>query len=307
MNPIGDGQYEVIYLKGHPGLSTSNSDFPKPGSWHSKDVFVPHPTIPDAWKYVTRLDDRITLVNGEKIMPLDIEGRVRQDKLVREAIVVGVDRPVPGILVLRTSNSDHLSDDAYIEAIWPSIADANSRAEAFSQIMREMIAVLPSNTVYPQTDKGNVIRAQAYVKFADIINQLYSRLEEGTKDGLKLSIPELEDFIISALRDNCGVSIPSPNHDFFTAGVDSLRAIQMRRILQSSLDISGRTLPPNVIYEHGSVKKLASYLYFLRSGEAIGNGHGLTDMRSLINKYSNFQQSVVSVNPNCICIIARHS
>lgn len=200
--------------------------------------------------------------------------------------------------MLRTSNSDHLSNDAYIEAIWPSIADANSRAEAFSQIMREIIAVLPSSTMYPQTDKGNIIRAQACVKFADIINQLYSIMEEGTKDSLKLSIPKLEDFIISAFRDNYGVSIPSPSYDFFTAGIDSLRAIQMRRILQRSVDICGKTLPPNVIYKQGSVKKIASYLYFLRISKAIGNsGHDITDMRSLIKKYSNFQQSVVSVNP----------
>lgn len=61
--PIGNGLFEAVYLQSHPGLAPSiaNSDDPAPGSWRSKDVFAPHPSIPDVWKYVTRMDDRITL------------------------------------------------------------------------------------------------------------------------------------------------------------------------------------------------------------------------------------------------------
>ena len=135
MNPLGDSTYECIYLKGHPALSTSNSDFPAPGSWHSKDVFVPHSTIPDVWKYVTRIDDRVTLLNGEKVLPLPVEGRIREDKLVREAVVVGVDQPIPGLLIFRAKAADHIPDGAYLDAIWPSVIDANSRAEGFSKLL----------------------------------------------------------------------------------------------------------------------------------------------------------------------------
>ncbi|KAK2607921.1 hypothetical protein N8I77_006562 [Diaporthe amygdali] len=272
MNSIGGGQYEVVYLKGHPGLTTSNSDHPRPGSWHSKDVFVPHPTIPEAWKYVTRLDDRITLVNGEKILPLDIEGRLREDKLVREAMVVGVDKPVPGLLAFRATASDHLSDEAYLDAIWPSVADANSRSEAFAQITRDMIAVIPSSTIYPQTDKGNIIRAQVYNKFSDEIKQLYSRLDETPEGGLKLNIHELEEFITSAFKSHAGVLIPSVEDDFFSCGVDSLRAIQIRRFIQKSIDVGRNELPSNVVYEHGNVRQLAIYLYSLRCGARLTNG-----------------------------------
>ncbi len=62
VSPLGDNLFEFVYLKGHPALSSLEvSDDPLPGSWRSKDVFTPHPTIPDIWKYVTRLDDRVTL------------------------------------------------------------------------------------------------------------------------------------------------------------------------------------------------------------------------------------------------------
>ncbi|KAJ8113813.1 hypothetical protein ONZ43_g5059 [Nemania bipapillata] len=143
MYPIGDNQFECVYLQGHPGLSTWNSDDPEPRCWHSKDIFTPHPTIPDIWKYVTRIDDRITLVNGEKVLPLPIEGRMRDHDLVREAVVVGVDRPIPGLLLFRSEASSSLSPSSFLEAIWPAVEQANLRAEGFSQITREMICHHP--------------------------------------------------------------------------------------------------------------------------------------------------------------------
>lgn len=84
---------------------------------------------------------------------------MREDELVREAAVIGVDQPILGLLIFRAKRADYMSDEAYINAIWPSVADVSSRAEAFSQITREIISLLPSNVEYPQTDKGSIIRA----------------------------------------------------------------------------------------------------------------------------------------------------
>ena len=86
---------ECIVLDGHRAKSISNSDDP-PNSFHTSDLFVAHPSIPNAWKFVGRADDRVTLLNGEKVLPLPIEGRIVQDPLVREAVVFGMDRAVPG-------------------------------------------------------------------------------------------------------------------------------------------------------------------------------------------------------------------
>lgn len=289
MNPLGDDLYECVYLKGHPALSASNSDVPAPGSWHSKDVFTPHPSVPDIWKYVTRIDDRVTLINGEKVLPLPIEGRIREDELVREATVIGVDQPIPGLLVFRASIADHMSDEAYIEAIWSSVTDANSRAEAFSQITREMIRPIPSNIEYPQTDKGSIIRAQVYAKFEDQIKELYAKVESN-EGGLKLDVPALENYVMKSFRDIIGVPLESPETDFFTAGIDSLKAIQMRRIIEKSVDLDGKKMSPNVIYEKGNAKELARYLVALREGEELQQGDESSLMRRLIGKYSEFQQ-----------------
>jgi len=108
MKPLEDGTYEAIYLKGLPTLVASNSDDP-PLSFHSKDLFIPHAIIPYAWKHVGRLDDRLTLTNGEKVLPLPIEGRVNEDPLIKEAVVFGAGKSPFGLpcrtlmLMLRAS------------------------------------------------------------------------------------------------------------------------------------------------------------------------------------------------------------
>lgn len=294
MDPIGDNQFECVYLKSHPGLSVSNSDDPAPGSWRSKDVFEPHPTIPDTWKYVTRLDDRVTLSNGEKVLPLPIEGRLRQEEIIREAAVFGVDRAIPGLLIFRAS--DELPDDEYLEAVWPAIIDANSRAEGFSQITKEMVGLIPSDVEYPRTDKGSIIRAQIYRKFADKINELYERFDGDAEGNLKLDLAGIEAFLSDTYEAITGHPLESIDTDFFNADIDSLRAIQMRRIIQKTLDLKGQQLSSNVVYEHGTVKALAQYLFSLTSGESEQNEDKVPLIESLIQKYSTFGEVVVCLS-----------
>jgi hypothetical protein len=297
MDPLGDGSYECIYLKSHPGLSTSNSDYPAPGSWRSKDVFVPHPTESDIWKYVTRLDDRVTLSNGEKVLPLPIEGQIRQHDLVREAVVVGVDRAIPGLLLFRSDKgANSLSDEEFIEEVWSVVAKANANAEAFSQITREMIVVLPTGTEYPRTDKGSIIRAQVYRKFATEITEMYAKLDQASSGTLRLDLSGIESFLMTLYEEISGSKAHDPTMDLFSAGIDSLRAIRMRRKIQQKLDLGGHRLSSNVVYEQGNIAALARYLFALGQGEQKHETKATDLMRALINKYSNFGAGDVAVS-----------
>lgn len=97
--PLKDDIYECVYLYGLEALVVTNSDNP-PKSFHSKDISVKHPKL-DAWKHIGRLDDRLTLINSEKVLPVPMEGRIRQDPLSVECCTFGTGRPVPSILVFR--------------------------------------------------------------------------------------------------------------------------------------------------------------------------------------------------------------
>ncbi|KAI0185904.1 putative NRPS-like enzyme [Xylaria flabelliformis] len=293
MCPIGDGQFECVYLQGHPGLSTWNSDDPEPRCWRSKDIFTPHPSIPDAWKYVSRIDDRITLVNGEKVLPLPIEGRVRDHYLVREAVVVGVDRPIPGLLLFRSQAADDLSNSSFLEAVWPVIEEVNLQAEGFSQITPEMIRIIGPDIDYPRTDKGSIIRAQVYKQFSVEIENMYERLERSSEGTAKLDLSAIRELILSTYERIVGSHIGSIDTDFFTAGVDSLKAIQIRRVIQDTLYLGGKHLETNVVYNCRNVRRLADHLFSLSQGTGVENESVQSSMERLIREYSRPVETVL--------------
>ncbi|KAK5629598.1 hypothetical protein RRF57_005313 [Xylaria bambusicola] len=291
---VGEGVYEAVYLKSHPALmpSTSNSNDP-PGSFHSKDLYTPHPTIENAWKYVARDDDRITLLSGEKILPVGMEGAVRESPLVRDSLMVGNDRLTPGLLLFRSTAAADLSDDEIIDAIWPLIEPANKVMDEYARITRDMIIVLAADVEYPATDKNNIIRAASYRKFEDVVEKLYNKHVETNCVLKTLNLRELEEYVFQVVRDRAGIEVPDYETDFFAAGVDSLRAAQVRRLLQQELDLNGHSLPTNVVYDAGNVAKLAARLFSMRTGEQLQNGHStgkteLVEMEELISEFSSF-------------------
>ncbi|GES56856.1 NRPS-like enzyme [Aspergillus terreus] len=291
MKPISDDLFECVYLSGHPALTTSNSNEP-PGSFHSRDVFTPHPTIPDRWKYVTRVDDRITLVNGEKVLPLPIEGTIKQSPLVQEAVVVGVGKTVPGLLIFPSTDANMLSSEDILHLLAPTIDEANSRAEQFSQISRDMVVVLPSDAVCPRTDKGSMIRAQVYAKYADIIDEMYTRLDRGTDGTLQLDQASTETHLLKLCRDELGFPLPSVDADFFAQGMDSLKAIHLRRLILREFRIDdGKAIPQNIVFETGNITRLAGHIHSIQSGQAAPAiaADDLALMPDLIAKYAAFR------------------
>jgi acyl carrier protein len=308
MKPVYGDVCELIVLEGLKSKNTSNSDDP-PNSFHTRDTFAPHPTIPDAWKFIGRLDDRVTLANGEKVLPVPIEGRIRQDALIREAVVFGIARDIPGLLVFRSEAARDLSDGDFISAIWPVVAEANLRAEGFSQISRDMIVPVSADKPYPQTDKGTIIRAQVYAVFAKQIDQVYERLLQnasssagkGQRELLRLEESELREFLQEMVRAELSIHLENSDSEFFAAGIDSLKAIQLAGLVKKQLYLGsnpeGVKLDQNTIYEKQNVSGLARYIYALQTGkEEDGDDGELELMNTLIERYSSFPKRSISLS-----------
>ncbi|KAK0369853.1 hypothetical protein CLIM01_12793 [Colletotrichum limetticola] len=299
MDEVSPGIYECVCLDGIPSKSTSNSDSP-PNSFRTRDLFVKHGTQPDWWKYVSRLDDRFTLINGEKVLPIPIEGRIRQEEIVKEAIVFGEQRSYPGALVVKADNAASLNDAEFVEAIWPAVEAANAKAESFSRIPRELIIVLPSETQYPRTDKGTFIRAPFYQQFEKEIQIAYDRYENEEEGGrLSLVGQELEIWLLQQLKKQLGIDLPSADADFFASGVDSLHCIQMWSLIKREVDLGGRQsyLGQNVLYESGNIRKLSEHLVALRNGQVDGVQDELRKMQDLVAKYSSITPHVACTAP----------
>ncbi|KAL0944906.1 nrps-like protein [Colletotrichum truncatum] len=285
--PRGPNLFECCVLPGWPSKVATNQD---DGSYCTKDLFEPHPTIPKAWKYIARLDDTIALVNGEKFNPVHMEGTIRSSKNITECVIFGVGRPSLGALIVPAASLAGKTEEEILEAVWPVVESASRNVEAYARVSKNMIKLLPYDCAYPRTDKGSVIRQAFYKRYAQEIDEVYDKADAGSGDLKKLSLPELKDFIRQGIIQTLSKKVQlDDDTDFFTLGLDSLQAIQMRSDILRTIDIGGNKLGQTVVFDHPSINKLSTYLYSLGSGEGVQTDVSIeSEIRDLIEKYDTF-------------------
>jgi aryl carrier-like protein len=287
----GEGLYELICGEGWPSrVATNRPD----GSYATRDLFVRHPTL-NAWKYSGRIDDVIVLEKGEKANPLPIEGAVRQDELVEEAVVFGPGKPHFGIMIVLSPLATGLSEVEIIDRLSPLIESSQTLLPAYAKISRDMVLLLPPGTPYPRTDKGTVIRKAFYAHFSKEIDEAYTDKVSSTTRTLSES--ELREFIRSEtqavlyLKDTS--SLPD-DQDFFELGMDSLQASQLRAVLVQNVNTNGERLDLNIVFDYPSVGSLAHKVHSISLGSSPTTASSSVEdeMKSLIEKYGNFDQHV---------------
>ncbi|XPT03556.1 hypothetical protein M3J09_012647 [Ascochyta lentis] len=285
--PQGPNLYECTVLPGWPSKVASNRP---DGSYATKDLFEPHPTIEKAWKYVARLDDTIVLINGEKFNPVMMEGTIRSHKAVTETVVFGAARPYLGMLIVPSPATIGLSSEEIIDRIWPVIEEANRTAEAYARMTRHMIRVLPHDCQFPRTDKGSIIRQAFYKQFSPEIESAYD-LAAASEGSLKaFDVSELESFIRTTVTN----SLPQAEDidrsaDFFSLDLDSLQSILIRTDILKTVDIGNNKLGQNVVFEYPSIAALSAHLHSLRTGTTEEQTSVEETMKDLIARYSNFK------------------
>lgn len=281
--PRGPNLFECCVLAGWSAKVASNQP---DGSYTTKDLFEPHPTIPRAWKYIARLDDTIVLVNGEKFNPVQMEGRIRSDGGVTEAVVFGSGRPYLGLLVVPSAPTSKLSREETLLLVWAAVEAANKSVEAYARISRDMVKLLPHDAQFPRTDKGSVIRQAFYKAYAEEIDAAYD-IADSNGDRRVMGREELEKFLASTVTEMMSKSdAVRADADFFSLGMDSLQAIQLRSEILRNVDISGCSLGQNVVFDYPSVEKLAAYLLSLTIGGQSAAVYVEDEMQTLIEKYS---------------------
>ncbi|KAL1623618.1 putative NRPS-like protein biosynthetic cluster [Neofusicoccum ribis] len=286
----GGGLYECVCLQGWPSKVTSNRP---DGAYATKDCFTAHPTLPDAWKYYCRLDDTLTLNNGEKANPLQLEGAARQCALVDEAVMFGAGKARLGLALVLSSEGAAAPRDRVVEEMFAAVEPAHATLPAYAKIDPEMVMLLPPDTQYRVTDKGTVIRQAFYKQFAAEIDAMYE--EKAAADALALDEPELRDFIRKEVA--AVLALPDPaaladEQDFFGLGMDSLQTTRLRTAFVKKLDLAGKQLGLNCVFDYPSVAALAHHLYALRTGEDASQVSKEEEMQALIEQYSTFVEHV---------------
>lgn len=294
MEARGPNLYELCVREGWGSKVATNRD---DGSYATKDLFEPHPSIPDAWKYYARLDDTIVLENGEKANPLLVEGVIRQDSNVAEAVVFGANKARLGAFIIPATTSN-LEDAELVDAVMPKIEEMNANMPAYSQLSKDMIRVLPRDVDYRRTDKGTVIRAAFYRDFAKQIDAAYVDKQSGT---LVLPRSELLEVLRAEMQKRVALKagvVLGDDADLFSLGVDSLQAIQVRSFVLQNLKVDGDKVGRNFVFDFPTLGKMADEIVRLQSGGPEREVVGVEDrISAMIEKYAEFPQHVPLNNP----------
>lgn len=290
--PRGGDTYELFVLDGWPmKVMTNQPD----GSYATKDLFIKHPTIPDTYKFIGRIDDTLVMVNGEKTNPVPMELTLRSSPYIADAVIFGAGRIQIGALILPTEAGKDYSPSELVKLVAPIVALANAEAPSHSQLASEALEFLPYGTVIPRADKGSILRPRVYKEFEGIINEVYKRLEgDIDEDGKRRLTNEAE--ARTAIRGIISKMVDRPinnledDTDLFNFGLDSLQSSRIRNAIQREIYLGGKKLSLNVVFDHPSITQIARLLVAMSSGNegALARRGSLEIMLELVKKYSSF-------------------
>ena len=235
-------------------LKQQNKSNRQDGSYATGDLYIPHRTRRDVWKYVGRGDEVIVMVrplyrfepcrltgqnNGEKASPAPIETVLRSCPAIADALVVGPNRDQLGaILFLKPSSSLSEPD------LGALLERANAASPSFAQISADMCLFLPAGEgkALPKSSKGTVQRGMAYDVFTEEIDRLYGgSARDGSQGGRegppkrKRTLQEVERDIeraILAVAPARNGDTLGRDADLFNWGVDSLMATRLQYGIQ---------------------------------------------------------------------------
>lgn len=288
--------FELIVKQEWPHRGKANRP---DGSFATADLFEQHPTIPNAWRYHSRADAQITLVNGTKFDPTPVETKILCSeagrRILGDAMVFGTGREVPGVLLVPKWGIDFVSDDQVIDNLWPTIKKMNNQAQNHARLRRASLVVARGKErgaeALPKSSKGTVLRREAESIFTGEIEEAYG--DEHISESDKHDAPNTEIMDeLTKLFDNVLGRRISPTDDLFAQGVDSLACSRVRKSISqrffSETDIS---LPLNLLYEQGSIEHLSSYIERCHSsGSEVGKENATSDeqlMLDLVEKYQH--------------------
>ncbi|KAJ3569482.1 hypothetical protein NPX13_g6068 [Xylaria arbuscula] len=275
---ITSGIYELVIrrqadTKTQPGFSIRG--FENLTEYRTRDLFEPHPTLPDTWQWRARADDIIVFLNGEKTNPVSMEQFVvsKNSALLSGAIVIGAQRFQAALVIEPknlSSNMTTAEKASLIEHVWPSVLEANKSAPAHARVEKSLILVTDQKGLI-RAGKGTIQRAASTAQYTEEIEKLYASIEatydedEGPEDAVSTlrsvdlaDIDSVSRLVWKTVHDLTGWTDIDKSASFFEAGMDSLQALQLVRALRKSLQFGNLAL--STIYHNPSILQLARSL-----------------------------------------------
>ncbi|UNI19521.1 putative NRPS-like protein biosynthetic cluster [Purpureocillium takamizusanense] len=287
--------FELIFRRdelGEPGRKAAFYTFPDKTEWATGDLFKPHPTLPDHWRYYGRADNIMVFSNGEKLNPVTIEETMLGHPRIKGALVVGDQKFQPAlILEPHIVPADKGEADALIEEVWPLVEQANKETVTHGRIARELVVLSDPARPFSRAAKGSIQRNQTVREYSDFIEELYRKMDErvALSAGVEIDLSSKEllcQSIVKVIHDRIGNVRVGPDTDLFAAGMDSLQVINLSKILRWGLEAAGlavdqNTVAPRVVYANPTPRALADRLFLVAHDEDIGQSESSRDIEAL--------------------------
>ncbi|KAH0254071.1 acetyl-CoA synthetase-like protein, partial [Aureobasidium melanogenum] len=291
-----DGLAELVIKPGWPHMAKKNRD---DGSFATADLFAPHDSIQNAWRYHSRADSQLTLITGKKFDPAPLEGAIATADLLDDVLIFGNAQPFPGALLFRSETARDIPGHDLVEKIWPAIEKLNSESQDHARIPKKMlVAMAVLDQPLEKSSKGTLQRSVVEARFAQNIDEAYTNM--GSFNVSDVPDEKVLDVIIEMIESIVPKKAKlEDNTDLFSYGVDSVAGMQIRYGLRQLLPQSTKQLPLNVVEDCGTVKRLAEYVVKQRHGEELVDDedeHKL--MLQLVDQYSNFDNRSPSSSTN---------
>ena len=298
MQPSEDEAYELVLHRDPTlqGIRSLSCNFPDVDEWHTRDLFRPHLNKPNLWRFHGRTDDIIVLSNGEKFNPSPSEAIITGHQLLSGAVIVGLARFQPALLVEPRDGVD-IPSETVIEEIWPTVEQANAQAPGHARVIRSMIAVANGSKRFERAGKGTVIRKMTAEKFAPELEALYSGNNLAGR-GPILTAPNdlsaIQDYVQTSIKSSFRVPELREDDDLYVLGLDSLQTVEISGILKAGTGTSDVSwLSAQTLYANPTIRKLSDFIHKRLNQHGLpGDEHDglqktrIAQMASLVHKYT---------------------
>ncbi|KAI4265464.1 MAG: hypothetical protein L6R38_009401, partial [Xanthoria sp. 2 TBL-2021] len=284
----GSGLSELIIRPNWPHMAKRNRE---DGSLATADLFAPHPSIKNAWKYHSRADSQLTLITGKKFDPAPLEAAIASHELLSDALIFGNGMQSAGALLFRSEKSHMMDKDRLVDKVWPAINKLNKEGQAHTRLSRPMLMVMEAGAPgLDKSSKGTVLRPQAEKTYEREIKGAYDQSIADGEDGARATISdnEIPTAVLEIVKSVIGTSDRIPEDaDLFSYGVDSVACMAIRAKLQSRiLDPKTQALPLNVVYDCANIEMLSKYLVNVRKGRVTESEDEIKLMKDLVTQYN---------------------
>ncbi|KAJ8128356.1 hypothetical protein O1611_g5279 [Lasiodiplodia mahajangana] len=302
MDEVVPGLYELVITRTDL-VNRTQAYFhtcPHLEEFRTSDLFEPIEGSDGWWKFSGRTDNWITMSNGLKMDPTDMENTISAHPDVKGALIAGSHR-IRLCLLIELRPEIELKSEAErqqkLDELWPKIDEANKAAPKFGRVPKELIIFTTLEKPFMRAGKGTIQRRLSIDAYEAEIEDLYAKAEEGllTSDLPPLrstSADDLSSFLTALYSDTLDNNNIAVDGDLFAQGLDSLLIFSLVARIKAGLrkhgiaeEVLGRV--NNALLFTPTISKLAQRLSSVLSepssaGQSKSNGDNVEELRDIL-------------------------